>query len=62
MSPLKVLSRGYSVARTQTGEILRDARQVQKRQEIELQLYRGRVTAQVMDTKEETDESGTDEL
>ena len=62
MSPLKVLSRGYSVARTETGEILRDARQVQKRQEIELQLYRGRVTAQVMDTKEETDESGTDEL
>ena len=62
MSPLKVLSRGYSVARTETGEILRDARQVRKRQAIELQLYRGRVTAQVMDTKEETDESGTDEL
>ena len=56
MSPLKVLARGYSVARTEDGGILRDARQVQPGQAIELQLSRGRVTAQVTHTEEETDE------
>ena len=56
MSPLKVLARGYSVARTEDGSILRDARQVQPGQEIELQLSRGRVAAQVTHTEEETDE------
>ena len=56
MSPLKVLARGYSVARTENGEILRDARQVQQGENIELQLSRGRVTAQVTHTEEETDE------
>ncbi len=56
MSPLKVLARGYSVARTEDGGILRDARQVQPGENIELQLSRGRVTAQVTHTEEETDE------
>ena len=56
MSPLKVLARGYSVARTEDGSILRNARQVQPGQEIELQLSRGRITAQVTHTEEETDE------
>ena len=56
MSPLKVLARGYSVARTEDGSILRNARQVQPGQEIELQLSRGRVAAQVTHTEEETDE------
>ena len=56
MSPLKVLARGYSVARTEDGSILRNARQVQPGQEIELQLSRGRVSAQVTHTEEETDE------
>ena len=56
MSPLKVLARGYSVARTEDGSILRNARQVQPGENIELQLSRGRITAQVTHTEEETDE------
>ncbi len=52
MSPLKVLSRGYGVARGPGGEILYRASQVQKADRICLQLYEGRLYAEVTETEE----------
>jgi len=45
--PLKVLERGYAVATDAAGNVLRDAAQVQAGDEVNLQLHRGRLSAEV---------------
>ena len=48
LSPLSVLQRGYSITRKLPSlQILRDSREVQKGEEVEVKLYRGTLTCQV---------------
>lgn len=54
MSPLKVLTRGYSVAQTSAGEVLRSVRQVELGERVSIRLTDGIVSATVMDKKEES--------
>ena len=58
MSPLKVLTRGYAVAETEDGEILRSVRQVSPGERITVSLGDGAITAKVLDVKENGNESG----
>lgn len=53
MSPLKVLTRGYSMAQTGTGEVLRSVHQVELGERIGIRLTDGTLFATVMDKKEE---------
>lgn len=53
MSPLKVLTRGYSMAQTEAGEVLRSVRQVELGERISVLLSDGKLSATVMDKKEE---------
>lgn len=53
MSPLKVLTRGYSMAQTEAGEVLRSVRQVELGERISVLLNDGKLSATVMDKKEE---------
>ena len=57
MSPLKVLSRGYAMALTQDGTVLRSVKQVTKGAEISIMVGDGTVAASVLSTKETGDES-----
>ena len=52
MSPLKVLSRGFSVAQNREGEVIRSVSQLQIGQEIEVHLADGSATACVSKLKE----------
>lgn len=54
MSPLKVLTRGYSMAQTSTGEVLRSVHQVELGERIGIRLTDGTLFATVMDKKEES--------
>ncbi len=53
MSPLKVLSRGYSMARNEKGEVLRSIHQAELGERISISLNDGKLSATVMDKKEE---------
>lgn len=53
MSPLKVLTRGYSMAQTERGEVLRSIHQVELGERIQISLSDGRLSATVMEKKEE---------
>ena len=53
MSPLKVLTRGYSIAQTEAGEVLRSVRQVELGERVSVLLSDGKLSATVMDKKEE---------
>ena len=53
MSPLKVLTRGYAMAQTETGEVVRGISQVELGQRINVTLSDGKLSATVMDKKEE---------
>lgn len=53
MSPLKVLTRGYSMAQTERGEVLRSVQQVELGERISIALSDGKLSATVMDKKEE---------
>lgn len=57
MSPLKVLSRGYAMALTPNGAILRSVKQVTKGAEISIMVSDGTVAASVLSAKETGDES-----
>lgn len=57
MSPLKVLSRGYAMALTRDGTVLRSVKQVTKGSEISIMVGDGTVAASVLSTKETGDES-----
>ena len=52
MSPLKVLTRGYSMAQTEDGQLLRSVSQVELGQRITVFLSDGRIRATVMDREE----------
>jgi exodeoxyribonuclease VII large subunit len=53
MSPLKVLTRGYSMAQTEEGEVVRSVSQVERGQRLTISLSDGKLAATVMDKKEE---------
>ncbi len=52
MSPLKVLTRGYSMAQTEEGAVLRSVKQVELGQRIQVRFSDGQLLATVMDKKE----------
>ena len=52
MSPLKVLTRGYSMAQTEKGEVLRSVKQVELGERIRISLSDGNMSATVMDKEE----------
>ena len=52
MSPLKVLTRGYSMAQTQEGELIRSVHQVELGQRIGIALSDGTLSATVMEKEE----------
>ena len=54
MSPLNVLTRGYSMAQTSGGEVLRSVHQVELGERVSIRLTDGILSATVMDKKEES--------
>lgn len=52
MSPLKVLTRGYSMAQTQMGEVVRSINQVELGERIRIRLSDGTISATVMNKEE----------
>ena len=54
MSPLKVLTRGYSVTQTESGEIVRSAGQVKAGDRVHIRVSDGSMTAEILDQQEET--------
>lgn len=52
LSPLKVLTRGYSMARTEEGTLLKSVKQVKPGDVITMSLGDGRIDASVVDVKE----------
>ena len=58
MSPLKVLTRGYSIAQTEQGKVLRSVRQVEIGERIYISLSDGSLRATVMQKEETSNESG----
>lgn len=52
MSPLKVLTRGYSMAQTERGEVLRSVAQVELGERIRISLSDGNLSATVMNKEE----------
>ena len=57
MSPLKVLTRGYSIVSADDGTIVRSVRQTAPDREVQVMLSDGSLRATVSDIKEESDES-----
>ena len=57
MSPLKVLTRGYSMAQTQQGEVLKSVSQVELGEKIKVRLNDGQLYATVMEKEEARNES-----
>lgn len=53
MSPLKVLTRGYSMVQGEKGEVVRSVKQVELGERISISLSDGTISATVMDKKEE---------
>ena len=56
MSPLKVLSRGYSLIQTEAGTTLQDAAQTRIGDELKITLHHGTLRANVTEIQEETQE------
>ena len=54
MSPLKVLTRGYSVTQTESGEIVRFAGQVKAGDRVRIRVSDGSMTAEILDQQEES--------
>ena len=52
MSPLKVLTRGYSMVQDDRGEVLRSVHQAERGQRVNISLSDGKLIATVMDKKE----------
>jgi exodeoxyribonuclease VII large subunit len=48
LSPLAVMTRGYSITRTEAGEIVRDAGQVRRGDKLKISLQRGKLVAEVL--------------
>ena len=47
LSPLSVLSRGFSIVQTESGEILRDADKINENEDVNIRLARGKIKARV---------------
>lgn len=62
MSPLKVLSRGYAMAQTENGELLRSIHQVNPGDSILVNISDGTITASVLNTKETEHESAESDV
>ena len=62
MSPLKVLSRGYAMAQTGNGELLRSIHQVNSGDSILVNISDGTITASVLNTKETEHESAESDV
>lgn len=56
MSPLKVLTRGYAMAQTESGDVLRSVAQVNRGEGISIILGDGSISATVLDKKENNHE------
>ena len=52
MSPLKVLSRGYAMTQTATGEVVRSISQVTAGDRITVSLSDGKLTAEVLNKED----------
>ena len=53
MSPLKVLTRGYSMAQKENGEILRSVHQTEQGEQISVRLSDGKLIARILEREEE---------
>ena len=62
MSPLKVLTRGYAMAQTEQGKVLRSIQQVALGERIYISLSDGSLGATVMQKEEKSNESGKETL
>ena len=62
MSPLKVLSRGYAMAQTGNGELLRSIHQLNPGDSILVNISDGTITASVLNTKETEHESAESDV
>ena len=54
MSPLKVLTRGYAMAQTGEGDLIRSVHQIQRGERIHISVSDGQIDATVIDYKEES--------
>jgi exodeoxyribonuclease VII large subunit len=52
LSPLKIMERGYSLAYSEDGELLKSAKQVNIKETVRINLSDGMITCKVMDKKE----------
>lgn len=57
MSPLKVLTRGYAMAQTETGALLRSVKQVEPGETIKVSLSDGKLTATIVEKRSNFNES-----
>lgn len=55
LSPLSVLNRGYSIAKNEKGEILRDASKIKKDEKVKIRLAKGKIEAKILSVEEEKD-------
>ena len=62
MSPLKVLTRGYSMAQTEGGQVLRSVQQVELGERIRISLSDGSLSATVMEKRRKENESAKQDL
>ena len=62
MSPLKVLTRGYSMAQTEGGQVLRSVQQVELGERIHISLSDGSLSATVMEKRRKENESAKQDL
>ncbi|CAN5860552.1 exodeoxyribonuclease VII large subunit [soil metagenome] len=53
LSPLAVLSRGFSIAETAAGEILRDAKKIKSGDEVKILLSRGKLKTRVLEVEKD---------
>jgi exodeoxyribonuclease VII large subunit len=53
LSPLKVLTRGYSITQTADGRVLRDASTARDGDELKIKLQRGKLNARVLSSEDE---------
>ena len=62
LSPLGVLKRGYAIAQTRDGQLLRDSRSTSIGQQIRVRLGRGRLEARVEQTEDDSETSDSAKL
>lgn len=52
LSPLAVLNRGYSITKTENGEILRDAARIKAGEKVKIRLAKGKINATVLSVED----------